>query len=781
MSQTTFAEQVKEMLGQADAAYRTGDLAGARQIWEAVLQVDPENQPAHSGLQLTHLADDHWSRFDRSTSDDVALMAQLARVRDLLDTGLIDDAVRLVEQLAAKHIDRNEVLALRLEVMQAQQRQPQIRRAIEQARQQLLAGQVPLAIGAAREALELDPGNREAELLLEQAERAQGTAAPSEAQAEAAPELDLELDLSLTALTPPPAAPPARVHSPPPPPPLAGPTASATVRTMPQPVQSAATTASPETITAVVEDAPTVRDLLEAASDIESESHDVTGWMEADPFAAAEQAQRDQQNRAEASRLLDQARAALRSGDSDRALSLASRAQVLQEHLDGTQQVIDEARADAARKHAQLERIMQQGIDEFDRGESTRALASFSQVLQLSPGHPEAEDYLSRLSAASDAAAMERMVKATASDQALFENDLLALEAKGRGGAASNQTAPVASIPVATAGPVAHAATAPPPLPPPIAPQVSPAGAQDLHAIPALPTRSAPQLGARTAAQPAPLSASRPAQPKAGGLIGTVGGFVKGVTGRVVTRVVSMVLAVVVLAVIGLFSDGLTALFGSGSDDRSSTEQSRPSTRKTSTSAAASEAGAAAATSEPAAAGTPEPATAAASVTDVPGLVRDARAAQERGDLKRTVELLQTARTLAPSDFELADELGAAQRALRQQQEHEARLTEARDAWRLGDFEEAMRLLYRLPKEYQPPQYNRWLADGWHNLGVLAMQRGDVAEALQFFHDGLELNPGDKEMERHREVARRYRDRTVDSTFSTYAGGIALREMATGR
>ena len=75
------------------------------------------------------------------------------------------------------------------------------------------------------------------------------------------------------------------------------------------------------------------------------------------------------------------------------------------------------------------------------------------------------------------------------------------------------------------------------------------------------------------------------------------------------------------------------------------------------------------------------------------------------------------------------------------------------------------------------PREHGIVANGWYNLGVLALQRGDVGEALQFFHDGLELNSGDKEMERHREIAKRYRGKRLDSTFSTYANGIALREM----
>ena len=138
---------------------------------------------------------------------------------------------------------------------------------------------------------------------------------------------------------------------------------------------------------------------------------------------------------------------------------------------------------------------------------------------------------------------------------------------------------------------------------------------------------------------------------------------------------------------------------------------------------------------------------------------------------------LQSARVADPTNFDVADELNAAQQLLQQQQANLARLKEAKATWKLQDYEEAMRLLYRLPKEMQPPRYNHWLANGWYNLGVLALQRGDVGEALQFFHDGLELNSSDVEMERHREVAKRYRGKRLDATFSTYANGIALREM----
>lgn len=721
MNQTTYQEQLQDLLTQADGAYRAGDLVSARQIWEAVLQIDSQNQPALAGLQLTQLVDGHWAQLDRTSAGDATLHAQLARVRELLESGLVEEAARQADELAAQHLENHDALALRLEVHKTLQRQPLLRRAIDQARVQIASGQNAKAVQSCQEALELEPGNREAELLLEQAERALKHT-PSAGTAMSSMELDLDLTLAVKPSS------------------AATSAARATARTMPNPVHSELPPISQKKID---DDAPSVRDLLDAASGIDTEEQDVSEWLQDDPFAARPEpdpteTEATSNSRSEAERLVLQAREALGGGDVDRATQLASRGMALWDGVPGASELMEQARGLAGQRAQQIEELMQEAISAFDQGRNDLVVPLLNQVLKLAPGHREAKEYLSRTTSAVDDEALQLMMKAASNPQALFEADLLNLDSKGS-----------PAVPVATAPAPARAPSSPAPEKEAI-PLGSPPNSSDRASEP--PSRGASPVVARSSAPKGPSRGT-------GRL-----------SGSLIKRVIAAVVGVALLVAGAWFLGAFDSLFG---DRAESVVVERPAKKKTPATNSAAQAAASVASTAPAAA----PATPAYGPKDVPDLRRRARAAREQSEFEQSVVLLQAARVADPTNFDVADELNAAQQLLQQQQANLARLKEAKETWKLQDYDEAMRLLYRLPKEMQPPSYTHWLANGWYNLGVLALQRGDVGEALQFFHDGLELNSGDKEMERHREIAKRYRGKRLDSTFSTYANGIALREM----
>ncbi len=707
------------MLTQADGAYRAGDLVSARQIWEAVLQMEPQNQPARAGLQLTQLVDSHWSQLDRSSAGDAALQVQLARVRELLDSGLTDDAAAQAAALAVEHPEDPAVLALKAEIQQTLQLQPLLRHAIDQARAQIASGQASMAVKSCRDALKLEPGNREAELLLEQAERAVGT---SPATGSSMPMMELDLDLSLAAKPPTPSA------------------QRETVRTMPQAVHST----SPQK--RLDDDAPSMRDLLEAASDIETGEQDVSEWLQADPLAESgagdpAAAESTSDSRHEAQRLVEQAREALREGNVDRATQLASRGMALWDGVPGAAELMEQARDLASRRAQELESLMQQAINAFEKGQNDQAVPLFNQVLKQAPGHREAKDYLARITTAVDDEALKRMMQAASNSQALFETDLLALDGKS-----------------------------PSPVPVGVAPALPPIPVSVSKSVPAPREPATAELAAR-----APVPAETPARivkpdSRKGGADSASSLGSRRVPGGVIKRLVVLSTGLGLLVAGAWWFGAIDMLFGDSTQNaaiQSPVAKKKPSSPKADASAASI-----APTPAPSA-----PAPPSFGPSDVPELRRKARVARDESNYEQSVAYLQSARVAEPTNFDVADELNAAQQLLQQQQTNLARLKEAKATWRLQDYEEAMRLLYRLPKEMQPPRYNHWLANGWYNLGVLALQRGDVGEALQFFHDGLELNSSDVEMERHREVAKRYRGKRLDATFSTYANGIALREM----
>ncbi len=162
---------------------------------------------------------------------------------------------------------------------------------------------------------------------------------------------------------------------------------------------------------------------------------------------------------------------------------------------------------------------------------------------------------------------------------------------------------------------------------------------------------------------------------------------------------------------------------------------------------------------------------------DVPRLVRQAERALAGGDEARAVELLEAARRADPLDFELVEKLEAARERLKERRDAEMRLARAKQAFRDGDWPEALRIFYRIPAPYRPAGIDRWIADGWYNLGIRELQAGDVVEARRYFNDCLELAPDDEAARRHREVALRYRGRPLDDAYWIYVRALEPRPL----
>lgn len=693
MSQTVYNEHLQDLLHQAQTHYRQGELVEARQIYEAMLQIDQQNPAALEGLKLTQQRSDAWTPTETSAPSAPDLSVALEQVREQLALGQLDQARQRIEELSAMRGEHTEVRRLRAQVHQAFERQ------------------------------------------LEQAQPARTSLSPTTTTAPL-----LELDLSMATLTPTPAVPPSRTAMP-------------------------------------ADDTPSVKDLLEAAGDIGVEN-EVTAW---DGGLASEQsgspaAAPGTDVAPQAMHLLNNAQQLFDQHKYTEAMQLAGRALALHESVPGAQELIDQARSILEQRAHEADHTLQSAIELIERGQPEPAVPMLKQVLELIPGHAEATEYLRKATTAIDNSALNVMMKAAAENKPMFEQDLLALETRASGTQTSATTSPARHEVAPTEAPSIPLATAPPPPPPPVPTRAGSASAAAPSTSGVKPTP--PRAQARPVASAAPVKANNRS-----GLVGTITSWVGGVAQGVMGRIISAVLALAVLSVTGWITGGIDALLGNSESaevDSSSQDEAAIAAARAERAArrAAAQAPAAGAANAAGSVASAAPSPAASSSASDPKTLRDqARAASQNGDLAGAVKLLEQARALDSANFDLADELQRAKQRFVAHQADLARFQEAQDAWKLGDYEEAMRLLYRLPDELKPPHYNRWLADGWYNLGVLALQRGDAAEAAQFFYDGLELNHDDKEMQRHREVAKRYKGRSTDATYSTYVSGLTLRDF----
>lgn len=704
MSQTTSHDPLADLHSQALASLEQGDAQAARQVWEAILQIDPGHEGARHGLGSLDGSDEPTGV---ASGLDAIKRAALARAREKIALGQIEEAAGLLGELALE-----------------------------------------------------DPGDAEIAVLLEETQsRLPATAAPAD-RAPAASAFDLQLDLDVAANAP--ARKPAAVA--------------------PQPVAPKAPAApKPDA------DAPSIRDLLDAVGSIDDDPPEARWPENSGPVvAAAGSSFADTSD--EARTLVGAARSALEQGRNKDAIALAGRALALADNYEEADDILAEARGREQRQADDAEILLAEAIEEFERGRVEVAVPLFRQVLQVVPGHAEAVDYLrraedtpaSRLAPAPpsneapsilgddvDVTELPSIPLAGAAPQAdpaasaaAHEDPFSDLGEEEFDTAGQRKQLPPSSDPLWGAG-AAHGASKTRPAPPSPAATVAIPPPVNFALPPASPPPAAP-------APAAPLPSTRPARARHGG-------------GSRFVRLAVAALLFVGLAGAAWYALGALGILEGDTDPaevkvaaanagaivkrgRAAKPQAEGAAQATSASVANEEAPA----SEPAPRYTSH---------DVPRLVREAQAALDEGDPARAVELLAAAQTADPRDFDVLDRLETARVLQREHQQAQERIAEARVAFERGSYDEALRLFYRLPAEHKPPNLDRWIAAGWYNMGVLALQSGQIAEARRFLSDSLEHDPENPETIRLREVAQRYRTRDADDAFRVYVNGLALRAL----
>jgi tetratricopeptide (TPR) repeat protein len=150
-------------------------------------------------------------------------------------------------------------------------------------------------------------------------------------------------------------------------------------------------------------------------------------------------------------------------------------------------------------------------------------------------------------------------------------------------------------------------------------------------------------------------------------------------------------------------------------------------------------------------------------------LLTSARDAYQGGSYLEAVERYQVAQQkgqLDPTDAELLAnarrqiEPITAQINLFAQHEWEIAL---RDLWRMHEADPGNRDVTRL------------MVDSYYNLALRDLQRMDTKQALQNFHEALELNPGDRDLQRQIEFAEAYQSRSKDMLYRIYVKHLPLR------
>ncbi|MBI4169244.1 MAG: tetratricopeptide repeat protein [Acidobacteria bacterium] len=130
---------------------------------------------------------------------------------------------------------------------------------------------------------------------------------------------------------------------------------------------------------------------------------------------------------------------------------------------------------------------------------------------------------------------------------------------------------------------------------------------------------------------------------------------------------------------------------------------------------------------------------------------------------------------LDPVNFgakELADQ---AQAKIEEEQRLQDDVDSARRLIAEKDFENALRKLYRLPRDRGLGDLDLFIRNAWFNWAVILMKAGNAAEALQKLSEVLAIDPDDAEALKLQEVAERYVSRAKDRVYFAFTAGLKLR------
>lgn len=99
-----------------------------------------------------------------------------------------------------------------------------------------------------------------------------------------------------------------------------------------------------------------------------------------------------------------------------------------------------------------------------------------------------------------------------------------------------------------------------------------------------------------------------------------------------------------------------------------------------------------------------------------------------------------------------------------------------RSAFEDGEFASALRVIYRLPDTFDRATVDRWKANGWFNLGVVALRAGEVPQAIQHFDEVLAIRE-EPETQKWKAFARRYETLSKDRAYYAATDSIRFRRL----
>ena len=93
------------------------------------------------------------------------------------------------------------------------------------------------------------------------------------------------------------------------------------------------------------------------------------------------------------------------------------------------------------------------------------------------------------------------------------------------------------------------------------------------------------------------------------------------------------------------------------------------------------------------------------------------------------------------------------------------------------DYENALRKLYRLPRDKGLGDIDLYIRNAWYNWAVVLLKAGNARDAQQKLSESLTLDPDDASALKLQEVSERYTNRAKDRVYYAFTDSLALRAL----
>lgn len=155
----------------------------------------------------------------------------------------------------------------------------------------------------------------------------------------------------------------------------------------------------------------------------------------------------------------------------------------------------------------------------------------------------------------------------------------------------------------------------------------------------------------------------------------------------------------------------------------------------------------------------------------------DGRRLLAQGKWREARAKLNAAQALDPANFQIKELTDQAQAKIDAEQQVQDEFDSMKKMFDEKEYEKALFKLYRLPRDRNLGDIDRYIRNGWYNWAATLMKAGNPTDALRKLSEALDVDPDDAAALQIQEVAERYRARAKDATYWAYCDKLKLRTL----